>query len=994
MKTTVKYLTSKRVAGTGLAVGTLSLALMASSATTQLTPQSTKIQSILTKCATCHNPDQLSGGLDLTSRDAALANGRALVPGNVDASAIAQQVVNGAMPPGSPLSEDDRDVVVAWIKSGANYPSITRPQKSVNPKSWAFKPVVLPAVPKVAKTQPANPIDAFILQGLRAKKLSPAVEADRTTLIRRVTIDVTGLPPTPSEVSHFLADRKPGAYERVVDRLLASPHYGERYGRFWLDIARFGESHGYEYDNLRDNAWPYRDYVINALNKDIPYDRFLTEQLAGDTTSPPVPEATGFLVGGPMDEAGKAAAGLQVRLRAREEELEDMIGTVSQTCVGLTVNCARCHDHKFDPVPQVDYYRMKAALTGVAPGDRPLPSAQPPSVNDAKITTERLRNAIVQLKHLSVNAKPSVNKRPHLEPLMRWTFDGSEKDASRTIGGTLSGGATIQAGSLLLPDAQSTYKSAPLPFRLAEKTMEVWVTLDRLSQRGGSAFTIQTLNGVTFDGIVFGERVPNRWMAGSNSFARTQDAVSTDEIAADVLPVQLVFTYGSSGEITLYRNGKPIGGPYRPANAPQGFDASAFQAVFGLRHDGSTGYLQGSIHEARLYGRALTAAEVDASYRTPPAGSFIEPLSPAGDAKLTAQWTLVNTLLEMRSRAQALSVTADRVYAVTSAKPDTTFVLARGDVNAPTNEVLPGAISAVSTIPAVFDIPGGANESDRRKALATWMTDRRNPLTARVMVNRIWQWHFGTGLVSTPNDFGNTGEPPSNPKLLDWLASTFQTDNRYGKAWSMKKMHRLILTSQTYRQASAPNAAASKVDADNRLLWRFSPRRVEAEVIRDAMLAVAGNLNRTMGGPGFRPFTVSSYGSKFYTLIDKDTPEFNRRSIYRMTVHSARNPLLEALDCPDPSSKTPKRNISTTPTQALEMMNDAFVLRQARLLAERVRKSAGQDINKQSSMAISLTLGRKPAGKEKTRAASFLKANTLEMYCWALLNSGEFAYVD
>jgi hypothetical protein len=294
----------------------------------------------------------------------------------------------------------------------------------------------------------------------------------------------------------------------------------------------------------------------------------------------------------------------------------------------------------------------------------------------------------------------------------------------------------------------------------------------------------------------------------------------------------------------------------------------------------------------------------------------------------------------------------------------------------------------------VFVLPENSPESDRRKALAAWITDKRNPLTARVMVNRIWQWHFGTGLVSTPNDFGNTGEPPINPKLLDWLAATFQTDNRYGKAWSIKKMHRLILTSKAYRQASAPNAAASKVDADNRLLWRFSPRRLEAEVIRDAMLAVAGNINTSMGGPGFRPFTVSSYGSKFYALIDRDTPEFNRRSIYRMTVHSARNPLLEALDCPDPSSKTPKRNVSTTPTQALEMMNDAFVLRQARVLAERVRKSVGADIRKQASLAISLTLGRSPSATELTRAATFLKSNTLDMYCWALLNSGEFAYVD
>ena len=994
MKSTDNFATGKRTFSIGLTVGTLSLALMASSASTIGQPQEPKIQAILTKCASCHNPDKRAGGLDLTSRNAALMHGRALVPGNVEASAIAQQVVHGAMPPGSPLSEDDRDIVVEWIKSGATYPSIAAPQKSVNPKSWAFQPLLLPNVPKLNGSVIANPVDGFIHMGLRSKGLTAAPEADRTTLIRRVTLDVTGLPPTPLEVSAFLKDRKPGAYERVVDRLLASTHYGERYGRFWLDIARFGESHGYEYDNLRDNAWPYRDYVINALNNDTPYNTFLTEQLAGDTTSPPIPAATGFLVGGPMDEAGKAASGLQVRLRAREEELEDMIGTVSQTCVGLTVNCARCHDHKFDPVPQIDYYRMKAALTGVAPGERALPATPSLPAANTTTSTERLRNAVQQLTEVSAQVMPSANGVLPVEPLLRWTFDGSPGDASLTIGGTLSGGAKIQGGNLVLPDTQSTYKSAPIPQQLTEKTMEVWGTLDRLEQRGGSAFTIQTLNGVTFDGIVFGERATNRWMAGSNGFARTQDVVATDEIAADVLPVQLVITYASNGDITLYRNGKLIGGPYRPASAPQGFDSNTWQAMFGLRHDGSNGYLQGSISEARLYARALTTAEVDASYRIPPSGCFVEPVKVTGNEKLAAAWKTVNTLLETRSRTHSRAATSDRVYAVTSMKPETTFVLARGDVNAPTNEVTAGAISAVSTLSAVFDLSAGASESDRRKALAVWITDKRNPLTARVMVNRIWQWHFGTGLVSTPNDFGNTGEAPSNPKLLDWLAATFQTENRYGKAWSMKKMHRLILTSQTYRQNSKPNAAASKIDADNRLLSRFAPRRVEAEVIRDAMLAVAGNLNTTMGGPGFRPFTVSSYGSKFYTLVDRDTPEFNRRSIYRMTVHSARNPLLEALDCPDPSSKTPKRNISTTPTQALEMMNDAFVLRQARLLAERVKKSAGTDIRTQCITAVSITLGRQPTAAELTRAATFLKSNTLEMYCWALLNSGEFAYVD
>lgn len=998
MKSTVMCAAGKHVAGVGLAAGTFALTLMAHSAGTSVQAPPSKLQAILTKCATCHNPDQRAGGLDLTSQKTALEHGRALVPGNVDGSAIAQQVVHGAMPPGNPLSDSDREIVVEWIKSGAAYPTITRPSKPLNPKSWAFKPLLLPAVPSANRLVSTNPIDAFIWSGLQAKGLKPAVEASKNTLIRRVTIDVAGLPPSPADVASFLADTKPGAYERLVDRLLASPQYGERYGRFWLDIARFGESHGYEYDNLRDNAWPYRDYVVRAFNDDVPYDRFLTEQLAGDASSPAVPAATGFLVGGPMDEAGKAAAGLQVRLRAREEELEDMVGTVAQTCIGLTVNCARCHDHKFDPIPQVDYFQMKAALTGVAPGERPLPSTQPPPAGDNTSATERIKRTVQQLATLSASVTPSVPKTLTVEPLLRWTFDGSPTDAATSVGGMLAGGARIDAGKLTLPDTKSVYKSAPIAKMLTEKTLETWVTLDRLQQRGGSAFTIQTLNGVTFDGIVFGERVPNRWMAGSNGFARTQDVVTADEIAADILPVQLVVTYAANGDVTLYRNGKLIGGPYRPSAAPQSFDPNGWQAVFGLRHDGSNTYLQGAIDEARLYDRALTAAEVESTYRTPPPGSLVEPTITVGShsdqKKLVAVWKSLSDMLAARARNQAHTVSADRVYAATSTKAGPTFLLARGDVNAPKQEVYAGAVSSIGTLPALFDIPSNATDTDRRKALAAWMTDKRNPLTARVMVNRIWQWHFGTGIVSTPNDFGNTGEPPTNPKLLDWLAATFQSDNRYGKAWSIKKMHRLILTSQTYRQASTSNPSAKKIDADNRLLWRFSPRRVEAEVIRDSMLAVAGNLNTTMGGPSFRPFTVSSYGSKFYALVDRDTPEFNRRSIYRMTVHSARNPLLEALDCPDPSSKTPKRNVSTTPTQALEMMNDAFVLRQARILAERVRKSAGTDSTKQCSTAVGLTLCRKPSQNEQSKAASFLKTNTLEMYCWALLNSGEFAYVD
>lgn len=483
-----------------------------------------------------------------------------------------------------------------------------------------------------------------------------------------------------------------------------------------------------------------------------------------------------------MDEAGKAAAGLQVRLRAREEELEDMIGTVSQTCFGLTVNCARCHDHKFDPVPQVDYYRMKAALTGVLPGERPLPDVTPTHQPKNIDIDAQLKRALALVKSEEIKHPLTVPPKPFVKPLLKWTFDGASDDAARTLGGTLRGGARIENGSLVLPDSQAVYRSAPIPISITEKSLEVWLMLNRLDQRGGSAMSLQTLDGVTFDGIVFGERQANRWMAGSNGFARTQDVVSSDEIAADVLPVQLVITYAASGDVTLYRNGKCIGGPYNASNGPQRFDSNAWQAIFGLRHDGSNGYLQGSILEARLYENALTAAEVNDSYQAPPMGTLHEPtMERKTSNKTLTGWNQLNALLEKRAQLRTGATVSNRVYAVTSGKPEKTYLLARGDVNSPKDEVVPGAIGAVGHVSAVFQVPESSPESDRRKALAAWITDRRNPLTARVMVNRIWQWHFGTGLVSTPNDFGNTGKLQAIQSYLIGLQQLFRRIMRLAK---------------------------------------------------------------------------------------------------------------------------------------------------------------------------------------------------------------------
>jgi hypothetical protein len=603
--------------------------------------------------------------------------------------------------------------------AGAAEPEARR----AGPDWWSLQPVKRPAVPTIRDPQSAirNPIDAFVLAELNKHGLRPNPPADRTTLIRRATFDLTGLPPTPAEIDAFVNDPSPDAWEKVVDRLLASPRYGERWGRHWLDIARFGESNGFERDQVRDNAWRYRDYVIRAFNDDRPYPQFVQEQLAGDV--PPgagfdAISATGFLVCGPWDEvAANVPKSQTVRLRAREEELEDMVGTVGQTFLGLTVNCARCHAHKFDPIPQADYYRLRAA----------------------------------------------------------------------------------------------------------------------------------------FDGVRFGDRRLTSW---------------------------------------------------------------------------------------------------------PP---------------WPAAWAAVSTT------------------------PGPTHVLIRGDVDKPAEQVGAAGLSAIRTPSSDLGLALDAPEGQRRLKLAEWIGDPLNPLPPRVLVNRVWHWHFGQGIVRTPSDFGFNGDRPSHPDLLEWLAAEFVTPasgGRQSAVWgSVKRLHRLIMTSATYQQASAFNPDAAAKDADNRLLWRFAPRRIEGEAVRDALLFVSGQLNDDMGGPGFRPFTIRIFNSHFYTLTDPLTREFNRRTVYRIAVHSAKSPLLDAFDCPDPSTKTPRRSATTTPLQALALMNNAFVLRQAGYFAERVQREAGAKPEDQVTAAYRLALGRMPTKDETGRALALVREHGVESLCWVLLNASEFLYV-
>jgi hypothetical protein len=712
------------------------------------------------RCLDCHSGPRPKGGLDLSHRRTALVGGKSgvvLLPHKADESLLWQYIRDGKMPPKKPLANAEKAVLRTWIAAGAVWgsdpvdPFRVTSDKRAGYDWWALQPVRRPALPPVSNASwSANPIDTFVLHHLEAKGLLPSPPADRRRLIRRLFFDLIGLPPSPAEIAAFLKDDAPDSYGRLVDRLLASPQYGERWARHWLDVVRFGETNGFEFDEFRPNAWPYRDWVVAAFNQDLPYDEFVRLQLAGDVLRPKDPEAikaTGFLVAGAYDTVGQTQQSEAMRRVVRQDELEDVVGVVGQTFLGLTINCARCHDHKFDPVRQVEYYRLAAALSGVRHGERLLPF--PP---DTPIATRQQLLAL--------------------------------------------------AGRL------------------------------------------------TALGVVAGI--------------------------------------------------KPTGDP-----------------LFAL----------------------------------------IRP-----------------------------------VHAVTPRQPEVTHLLIRGETRQPAQVVRAGGVAALGRGSAEFGLSADAPESERRRQLALWITQPANPLFPRVLVNRLWHYHFGSGLVETPNDFGFNGARPSHPAMLDWLAAEFVEHG-----WSLKHLHRLIVSSATYRQASHGTGAALQADAGNRLLWRKSPLRLDAEALRDAMLSATGRLNLQMGGPGFQDFrrTVAPGTlAELYTPTDPTEPACNRRTLYRTWARAGRNPLLDAFDCPDPSATAPRRAVTTTPLQALAMLNNSFVLRMADAFAERLKRDAGPDVEQQIRLAYLVAYGRLPREEEELLARHVIAEHGLATLTRAIFNSNEFLYID
>ena len=714
-----------------------------------------------THCAECHGPTKQKSGLRLDAKTFAFKggdHGPVLIAMKSGDSELFRRVTRAdaekRMPPGpKPLTADQIGLLKRWIDAGVDWPETRADRDAERDKRldhWAWQPVLKVAVPVVNDQSVANDIDRFIAAKLRERGLKFAPEVDRRTYIRRLSFDLLGLPPTPEAVREFETDPDPLAHEKLVDRMLASPHYGERWARHWLDIAHYADTHGFERDQRRDHAWRYRDWVIDAFNEDRPYDAFLRDQIAGDALHPNDPKgliATGFLAAGPWDFVGQAETPSPVLKRlARADDLDDMVTQVLAATCAVTINCARCHDHKLDPISQEEYYRLLSVFAGVKRGNRPLSPREEKEYNAKR---EPLEKRLAEIK-----SKPE------------------SKDEREAL--------------------QKQLASIPEPARV----------------------------------------------------------------------------YGILGE-------------------------------------------------------------------TPP---------------------------EVKR-------------------------LHRGNTEDPKESVTPGALSCVSNPKPDFgNKPLG--DGERRLAFAEWATHPDHPLTRRVIVNRLWHHHFGTGLVETPSDFGLGGGLPSHPELLDWLAERLSKEK-----WSLKAIHRLICLSRTFRQTSVARGG-EKSDAGNRLLWRQNPRRLDAESLRDAVLSIGGKLNPKRGGPGYRDFEYKEDYAPVYTYITADTPELWRRSIYRFVVRTTPQQFLTTLDCPNSANLTPARTVTTTALQALALLNDEFMLKQAGYFAGRLEKEAGGVREKQIRLAFELTFGRVPTADESKAAEALVVKHGLAQLCRFLLNANEFVSID
>ena len=940
------------------------------------------------RCVECHGPKKNKADLRLDAKPHALKGGEsgpAFVAGDPAKSLIFDRITtkdeDTKMPPkGEPLTPAQTEKVRQWIAEGAVWPENEADRSALrDPRldHWSVQPVR-------QDFGTGKSVDDFVSARLKLAGLRISPEADRRTLIRRLSFDLHGLPPSPERVEAFVRDDSPDAYAKLVDELLASPRYGERWARHWLDIAHYADTHGFERDQLRPNAWRYRDYVVASLNADKPYDRFIREQIAGDVISPADPEAivaTGFLAAGPWDFVGQVETKSDVLKRAaRAGDLDDMVTQVMTSTMAVTMNCARCHDHKLDPIKQREYYGLWAVFAGVKREDRHVDPGEKARYEREKAA---LDNRLVELRsaiaRLSGEGFALASLLPEKSGIDRGNGEITKKEQHylRDIRANVLQKVAKAPGVLgvFLPDGKAD-------IRLDDRTV-----LKGLPKTSGHAW----------------DTIANRPLEGQRS-------TKLDGI-----------DYAAKGRTLLGLH----------ANGGITFDLERIRRLSGLREVRLTGivgfgasetaaetkadftvFVDDQIKFQRLKLRkketVLLDVPVPADARTltlvaTDGGDGIgSDLLFIGDPKLEpmakeSQLASADAqkLKSLRAEAKAADAAVRQlkapamVYAAAPQKEVPVIkVNRRGNPEDLGEEVTPTAFGWARHAPASF---GGNDrpEGERRRALADWIVHPDNPLTRRVIVNRLWHHHFGQGIVTTPSDFGLGGDRPSHPELLDWLSQRLLEGG-----WRLKPVHRLIVMSAAYRQSSlTQDAKAAALDSSNRLLWRQNPRRLDAESLRDAVLASSGKLDLAMGGPGFKDFDYLEAYAPIYNYVSPDKPELWRRSVYRFVVRTTPHTFMSALDCPDPANLTPARNRTTTALQALALSNNEFMLRQARHLATRVENEGGPGVAG-VDRAFALAFQRPPGESERQAAVALVNEQGLFALCRALLNANEFAYLD
>ena len=928
------------------------------------------------RCFKCHGPDEAtrSGGLRLDRREEALAEAdsgeRAIVPGHPEDSQLVQRIGSTdpdvVMPPPhtkAVLTPDEKRILGEWIAAGAPYT-----------EHWAFQKPLRPPVPTVADDPgagpPANPIDFFVRARLAREGLAPAPEADKATLCRRVHYDLVGLPPTPAELDAFVADAAPDAYEKLVERLLASPRYGERWARRWLDLARYADTNGYEKDRER-RIWPWRDWVIRALNDDMPFDRFTVRQLAGDLLPGATVDdivATGFHRNTMINEEG----GIDP-LEFRYLAMVDRVHTTGAVWLGLTTGCAQCHNHKYDPLTQTDFYALFACLDNADEPEWVIPDAD--RTRMVEETTGALAKAWADLPGKWPVA-PAAEGQPAPAPLEeRFAAWEREEGAQATdwrvvVPATwqtsmphlsVRGDGTVLAGGDVTKSDRYDLALAPSDEPVRAIRLEVLPDPSLPAHGPGMAWYEGPKGDFFLSEIEFSAGDARLAVAeATDSFGGTAAFSGSKSTAASALDGDM-----SSGWSTNGDQGRPHAAVFVLAEPVPAGTPIRVVMRFERHYACPLGCFRLSLADSPARARGHTAAE-EAALRKPAAERDEAERETVRRRFLAAAPELAEPIKEIRALENRLrgGETTLVLRERPAGNPRKTFLRHRGEYTQPRQEVGPA-------VPAFLGATAAGKPVDRR-ALAEWLVSRDNPLTARVTVNRQWQAFFGRGIVPTLEDFGLQGSPPSHPELLDWLATTFVDD----LGWSLKSLHRLIVTSATYRQASVAGPAQLAADPGNMLLARGPRVRLEAEQIRDGMLRAAGLLSEKMGGPGVRPpqppgVTEVAYGGGAWDPSPGE--DRHRRSIYTFIKRTAPFAMVTTFDGPTGESCLPRRDVSNSALQALTLLNDPMFLEAARALGNRLAGLGGGDASRLRDLGLRF-LARPFDADEEQLLAGYLAA--------------------